>query len=134
MPNGIPENWDPRPRGALAFSHWRRMSPALPNPPSWVAAGASGSTLMAVEVEPGGCYLFGAAVSRGEARALSVSARVGALQSTDVSGEREGAMVAFCASHFRVAQLQVEAIGRNSGWMAALFKTGTLPVGQGDGP
>lgn len=134
LPKGIPTSWGPRARAALSAAQRRRVTPSVSSPPQWEGWGVPGRTVVSVEVEPDGCYLFGAGVSRGESRSLLVVARAGAALTYDMAGTGfEGAMVRFCASGSPRVMLEVDAVGQHLGWVAGLWKTGRVALGMDPG-
>jgi hypothetical protein len=92
-------------------------------PPVFVAEGPAGLTPMGIAVNPGSCYLAITAVHQGNARALTVRARLGA---EPVSEERahgnDASLIAFCVGRFSRARLDVDARGTGIMWGTAVYE------------
>lgn len=133
LPAGLPFEWGPRARGAMAAAHRKRRSPALTAPPIWEGNGLPGRTSIPVEVAPDGCYVVGLAPTRGDQRSMMLSVQVGTASYNDTGGGGyESAMVSFCAGGARVARVDVESNGQGLFWVAAMWRAGRMPLGAGD--
>ena len=72
--------------------------------------------------EPGRCYFAAAAVFRGEARSVRISATVGdRVLRDDVIDQPEGVGLAFCADTEGSTRIDVDARGNNVIWVFGLF-------------
>ena len=87
--------------------------------------GVQGTTRFPIEVEPGRCYLAGAALIRGEARLLRIAASVGDRMVHDTAVTRpDGAVIAFCAEVEPRVTIEVDARGNIPWWAFALWPMG----------
>ena len=115
--------WGSAAEGAMATAmHLHRVLPPATKP-VFLALGASGTTELPLSVEPGACYLAAVTRLRGGLRSLTVRARVGMTESTDVRGSNDAALVAFCSDDRTMVPLMVEARGASVAWGLALFRT-----------
>ncbi len=123
IPKNLPWAWGAEARGKMAGALLARHLASPPEPAVTLAQGSTGTTVVPVEVEPGGCYVAVAAVTQGHARGVGVRAMVGARQSTDERGiNDEAGAVAFCAREQSRARLEVDARGTALAWGLALFR------------
>jgi hypothetical protein len=133
IPSGMPYDWGPRARAALAASHRKRQSPQISSPPQWEATGLPGRTSIPVNIDPEGCYLVGVAPSRGDLRAVTLAVAVGPSHHHDTGGGGyESALVGFCARGARTATIDVEASGNGLHWVSGLWRTGRMPLGSAE--
>ena len=86
--------------------------------------------MMPVEVEPGSCYLAAATPIRGDARAMRLTARVGAASSWDeAAGAPHSVAVGFCAGTQQIVQLGVHLRGPTAWWLLAVWRLGGAVAG-----
>ena len=130
IPSGVPMQWGPRARAAIASSLRKRVAPAINREPMWEATGLPGSTSVAVEIAPDGCYEVATAPVRGELRTLTLAVTAGTESHHDTGGGGyESALVTFCAKGARVANIEIEASGHGLLWVTGLWRAGTLVPG-----
>jgi hypothetical protein len=101
--------------------------------PVLLAQGATGTTPVPMPVEPGGCYVAVAAVTRGHARQLQLRVHVGGQESTDERGATdEAALAAFCVRAHEAPKLEVIARGTGVNWGLSVFrvKSGVWETGR----
>jgi hypothetical protein len=123
IPRNLPWAWGPEARGKMAGAMLARHLASPPDAAVVLAQGAAGTTMVPVELEPGGCYVAVAAVTQGHARGVGVRAIVGARQSTDERGiNDEAGAVAFCAREQSRARVEVDARGTALAWGLAVFR------------
>ncbi len=119
LPSHLPAIWGGEVRGRVGRILLARHVASLPREPSFLTQGGSGTTPIALGMEPGACYLAIVAAAQGTARALGLRVRVGGREASDERGiEGAGAAVAFLAL--------APAIGASTG--CAAFR------GPGGGP
>lgn len=124
IPEAVPTLWGPEGRARMAGA---LRSRAVRLPPSTRAAkltsGTTGTTLVPLVVEPGGCYVAVVAGREGAVRTLSVRAAVGERESLDDHGAiAGGTAVAFCAGSADRARLTIDFRGNVAGWGLALYR------------
>jgi hypothetical protein len=74
---------------------------------------------------PQTCYLAALAVVHGRARALTLSARTGAMSVESTSRDADpSARVTFCTGRSGAVELEVEARGLGIAWQLFLFQMG----------
>jgi hypothetical protein len=96
------------------------------------ALGVQGSTMMPFQPEPGACYVAAVVRLRGSSYGLSLAATVGASFSQNrASDDTPGTALSFCATSADTARLDVDSRGLGLVWMAALFQTGRIELGEG---
>jgi hypothetical protein len=124
LPAHLPEVWGGEVRGRMARVLLARHVPSLEREPAFLTQGGSGTTPIALPVEPGACYLALVAAAQGTARSLGLRVRVAAREAFDDRGlEGAGAAVAFCALSRDRATAVVEAHGAPLlGWAFALYR------------
>ncbi|MBI4704760.1 MAG: hypothetical protein HY744_26960 [Deltaproteobacteria bacterium] len=125
LPPGLPRQGGAQLRAELAWALHRSRSTGPQSPPTFMAAGASGVTLVPVDVEPGACYLAALGLSRGEARAMRLAARVAGRSYHDETTEPPfGAALSFCAGSARLALLSAEVRAAGAWWTLVLWPHG----------
>jgi hypothetical protein len=124
LPAHLPAAWDDEVRGRMARVLFVRHVESLPREPSFLTQGGSGTTPVALDVEPGACYLAVVAGAHGSARALGLRVKIAAHEAYDDRGvDGAGAAVAFCAQAHSVATAVIEAHGAPLlGWGFALYR------------
>ncbi len=123
LPQHLPDTWGADARSRMAHALLARHVAAPRAAPVYEVSGGSGTTSMAVPMEPGGCYLAVAAVAQGQLKGIGLRALVGAFESTDDRSATEGASaVAFCARDHAMASLEVDARGTSTSWGLAVFR------------
>jgi hypothetical protein len=124
LPDHLPTLWGSEAAARMARILLTRHVAGLPAEPILLAQGASGSTAVPVEVEPGGCYLAIVALVQGAGHTVGLRVHVGVRDIADERGvEDNGAAVAFCAEGHSVARAEVEAHGIPLlGWGLAVYR------------
>jgi hypothetical protein len=123
IPKNLPWAWGAEVRGRMAGAMLARHLASPEGPAVALAQGSTGTTVVPVEVEPGGCYVAVAAVTQGHARGVGVRAMIGARQSSDERGiNDEAGAVAFCAREQSRARVEVDARGTALAWGLAVFR------------
>jgi hypothetical protein len=123
LPHHLPDTWGADARARMAHALLARHVAAPRGAAVYQVAGGSGTTSMAMPMEPGGCYLAVAAVAQGQVKGIGLRALVGAFESTDDRSATEGASaVAFCARDRETASLEVDARGTSTAWGLAVFR------------
>jgi hypothetical protein len=126
IPARVPLSLGKRARGGLSWALHRRHAADPVEAPVIAALGVSGLTIVPFEVEPGRCYLGAVSVTKGDARAVRLSAEVDGHVAHDESADfTESAAIAFCAGTSRLARLEVEVRGTSPWWMLAVWPAGT---------
>jgi hypothetical protein len=88
--------------------------------------------MMPFQPEPGACYVAAVVRLRGSSYGLSLAATVGASFSQNrASDDTPGTALSFCATSADTARLDVDSRGLGLVWMAALFQTGRIELGEG---
>ena len=124
IPEKLPPAWGNEARARMAAVLLARHVGNPVRDAVSLAQGGSGTTLVPIAIEPGGCYLAVAAVVQGTARGIGLRALVGARDSTDDRGASDNAgVVAFCAGARKTAQIEIDARGTSLAWALALFRT-----------
>jgi hypothetical protein len=125
IPAKIPTIWGPRARAGLAAALLRRHAPEPKEPPILESLGVQGMTQIAVEVEPGHCYLAAVALIRGDARSIRLFSHIGDRAARDEAADRsEGAALAFCAAAEDSALIDVDVRGNSTWWALELWPIG----------
>jgi hypothetical protein len=124
LPAHLPTLWGSEVRGRMAQVLLGRHVVSLQRDPFFLTQGGSGTTPVALPVEPGACYLAIVSAAQGTARALGLRVRVAAREAFDDRGvEGAGAAVAFCARSEDRATAVVEAHGAPLlGWAFAAYR------------
>jgi hypothetical protein len=124
LPDHLPSLWGREAPARMARVLLTRHVSGLPFEPILLAQGASGSTAIPVEIEPGGCYLAIVALVQGAGHAVGLRVHVGGRDMADDRGvDDNGAAVAFCAEGHSVARAEVEAHGMPLlGWGLAVYR------------
>jgi hypothetical protein len=123
LPDHLPLAWGRETRARMAAALWPRHVGALVEDAVLLVQGASGTTSVPVEVEPGACYVAVVALEQGHARGLGLRANVGAKESVDERGTNDDASaVAFCAEDRDRARLEVDARSTGVSWGLAMFR------------
>lgn len=128
LPSGLPESWGPLARGRMAEALERHDLRSLGGSPVYESLGVTGVTALPVEVEPGACYVAAVTVLRGRSEALALAASAGADDHENQTAS-SGTTVAFCAGANRTALIEIEGRGQGLVWLAALWRTGRVPLG-----
>jgi hypothetical protein len=132
LPKGAPTMWGARARAGVAAALFRRKLPGLEGDPIEQRLGVSGITSIPISIEPGGCYLGTVATMRGEARVITLSAKVDTRITHDATaGLAEGAAVAFCSNGTDKAYFDVEARGSAVAWVLDVWRMGSRPFDEG---
>lgn len=123
IPDTVPTFWGPDPRARFAAALLDHHVASPPFAPIAIAQGPSGETPVAVEVEPGACYVAIAVLEHGHGHGMGLHVTVAGRRSDDSRGSKvDGAVVAFCAAESRWAQVEVDARSTGSGWALAVFR------------
>jgi hypothetical protein len=131
LPHGLPEYWGARARARVAEAVGHARFPALEDSPVFASLGVQGSTILPIELEPGGCYLIAVAAIRGEPRGIALAARSGSATAQNQTAPDTGnTSVAFCAEGDDVGVVEVEARGNGLGFLLAGWQTGRLSLGE----
>lgn len=131
VPQGIPREWEPRAQASLSRALLHRRGPTLSEQPVWEGLGVGGTTTVVIPVEPGACYLVGAAAMGGDTRAVQVAARVGARLASDNGGSGiEAGVVSFCVGAEHTARLEIDAIGQRTTWVLGAWRVARAPLGS----
>ena len=126
-PLGLPA-WGARWRTGALTSLRRRPAPALSAAPARQWLGTAGVSWVPLRVEPDTCYLAVAAVMRGEASAMRLSARWGQhVRYDDASSGPLGTAVSFCSGNQRRVGLQVDVRARSASWALSLWNMTAKP-------
>lgn len=133
LERGLPSDWDPDARAqfsAVLRRHRIRLGQAgLVD----ASLGVQGTTSLPFEAEPGACYVAAVVRLRGSTRGIALSATVGASYSQNRAGDGSpGTALSFCASSDEAARLEVDSRGLGLVWMAALWQTGRIELGEGN--
>jgi hypothetical protein len=132
LPKGAPTMWGARARAGVAAALFRRKLVGIESEPIEQRLGVSGVTMIPIPIEPGGCYLGALAAMRGEARAMSLSAKVDTRITYDATaGLTEGAAVAFCSNGSDKAYFDVEVRGSAVAWVLDVWHVGSRPFDEG---
>ncbi len=124
-PSTVPVRWGPRARAGLAGALIKRRAPAPVEDALFESVGVQGVTQVPIPVEPGRCYLAAVALIRGDARAIRMTATLGARTPHDEALERpEGAAIAFCAGTERSAMIDVDVRGNAPWWVLSVWSMG----------
>ncbi len=127
---GIPQRWPPRAQAEISHAMLRRRGPTLTEQPVWEGRGVTGTTVLALPVEPGACYLFAAGAASGDSRAVQVAAQVGPRLAADNGGGGiQAGVISFCAGNQRVVRMEIDAIGSRIRWVAGAWKVARAPLG-----
>lgn len=122
IPRWVPSHWGSRARGGFAAALRRRNAPEPRSQPIVESIGVQGDTNVAIDVEPGRCYLAATALLRGETRGMRLSAEIGGRSARDESGERlESTAIAFCSEAEPKALLRVEVRGSSPWWVLVVW-------------
>jgi hypothetical protein len=131
LPQGLPQHWGPRARGQAAAALRRLRAPPLLEPPVQQWLGVTGVTTLPVELIPGACYVGAVATVTGQPHTLGLAAMVGRHHGRNEAGpEDSSSALSFCAPESERGLLEVQALGHGVVWVAGLWQTGMLPVGQ----
>ena len=134
LPARIPPMWGPAVRSKMARVMFLRHVAPPAEDPVFLTQGATGTTLLPLSVETGGCYIAVVGVTHGQRlRQLQLRALIGARESTDERGvAEEAALVAFCVRAHESARVEVLARGTGVSWGLALFhvKSGVWEAGR----
>jgi len=123
IPQRLPSTWGRDTRARMAAALLPRHIGALDSDAVFLAQGASGLTPLAVDLEPGACYVAVAALERGRAHGLGLRVAVAATESVDERGTNEDASaVAFCAGGRDRGRIEVEARSSGVSWGLAVFR------------
>jgi hypothetical protein len=123
IPQRLPLTWGRETRARMAAALLPRHIGTLDSDAILLVQGASGSTPIPIEIEPGACYVAVAALERGHAHGLGLRALVGPHESVDERGTNEEASaVAFCAADRDRARIEVEARSTGVSWGLAVFR------------
>ena len=96
---------------------------SLPDDAIYEAQGASGTTPVSLELEPGACYLAIVVEKLGPERGIGLRVTVGERVSDDERGAKDSsAIVAFCAADAARAEVEVDARSSGAGWALAVFR------------
>jgi hypothetical protein len=129
IPAGIPKTLEPEARAALARVA-RATHTILLGVPLYESLGVQGSSTLPLEVEPDACYTALLVTLRGEARGLSLAARLHfSGKSPRAASDTDGTSIAFCAHGASHATLEVDSEGTNLSWLLAVWETGRAVLG-----
>ena len=122
LPKFVPDHWGPRTTAAFAELVRRRSVPRPRVGPIAEVLGVQGSTEIAVQVEPGRCYLAAVTLMRGASRGLRLVAVASPRASTEESPPSgDGASSVFCSEDRDVARLTVDAPGAAIWWVLLVW-------------
>jgi hypothetical protein len=124
VPALVPSAFGARAQSGMFGALLLRRAPLPDRPPVRATLGVQGASQMAIEVEPGRCYLAALGVVRGEARFVRLSARLGDRVARDETQGGDGAAIAFCAEDEATAILDVDARGNAPWWALELWPVG----------
>lgn len=117
LPAGLPEAWGPVARAAFARTLWRRRLRGVPARPVREALAVQGDTRVPVPVEPGRCYLAGAAAVEPGLRLLRLDvAGLRGVHRDETFSDTAAALAAFCVEDEEQVTLAVDARGA---WITA---------------
>lgn len=123
LPRRLPSSWGSTVTARMARAVFDRHLAALRDDPVYLGQGTSGKTPFPVPIEPGGCYVAVAAVTRGQAQALQLKVGMGVRRATNERGAEDGATaVSFCAHEERRARIEVLARGPGLGFGLAVYR------------
>lgn len=122
IPENLPDVFGPDGRARMTGALRSRAVVLPATLPVFLATGVAGSTPVAIDVEPGACYVGLAAIVHGTARSFTLRASVGARETEDDRGSGGGAIVAFCSYERSRALVEVDVRGGTSGWGLAVFR------------
>lgn len=130
LPPGLPRDWDGLSRAHMAALLLRHG--ARPNgSPVDQSLGVQGPTAMPVELEPGSCYLAALAGLRVPPSPLALAADLGAetVQSR-APPESGGTVLSFCVRRDPTVLFEVSSSSSGSVWRFALWRTGSIALGE----
>jgi len=123
IPEHLPRTWGRDARARMAAALRARHTPPLMDDPIRVIQGPAGVTPVAVEIDPGACYVAVAAISHGAPHGLGLRSVAGGQVASDERGlNDDSGAVAFCARGERAARIIVDARGTSLSWVLALFR------------
>jgi hypothetical protein len=123
IPEHLPRVFGHEPRARMAAALHARHAPPLTDDPIRLIQGPAGITPVALQVEPGACYLAVAAIAHGTPRGLGLRAMAGGQIASDERGlNDDSGAVAFCAKGNRDAQVVVDARGASLSWLLAVYR------------
>lgn len=123
IPEHLPRAFGRDPRARMAAALHAHHAPPLADDPIDLAQGPAGVTPVALQVEPGACYLAVAAISHGTPRGVGLRAIAGGQVASDDRGlNDDSGVVAFCAKSDRSAQIVVDARGTSLSWLLAVYR------------
>lgn len=128
LPVHLPARWGARARAGVASALRARRAPEPVEPALHEALGAQGATMLPLAVVPGRCYLAAAALARGEARLLRLSATLGDRVRRDDTLDRDGGVaVTFCAGPAEThVRLDLEARAPAAVWALGVWPMGAV--------
>jgi hypothetical protein len=131
IPRGLPDAFGDEARAHIAKAFVERRARGPDFPPLYTSLGIAGITELPVEVDPGQCYWVTVAPSEGDATLVALAADVGTTHVRAHTDEPGGAVLAsFCAGTARRGNLEVEVHGTGVVWLLALFRAGSMRLGD----
>jgi hypothetical protein len=131
LPGGLPSHWGPHARAQAAAALRRAHAPTLVEPPVQQWLGVTGVTTLPVELIPGACYVAAVATVTGRPRTLGLASEVGRHYGrSQAAPEDSASTLSFCAATSERGQLEVQALGPGVVWVAGIWQTGLVPVGE----
>lgn len=127
MPPHLPRHFGARASGGFAAAMARRHAPTPTEDPIFESLGIQGSTTFRVEVQAGRCYFAAMALTRGESRAMRLSATLGEqIRHHDAgSGLAESVGFAFCAEATALATFEADVRGNSPWWALSIWPMGS---------
>jgi hypothetical protein len=123
IPEHLPRTFGRDARARMAAALHARHAPNLIDEPVSLIQGPAGTTPVALELDPGACYLAVAAISHGTPRGIGLRATAGGQIASDERGlNDDSGVVAFCARGERSAQIVVDARGTSLSWVLAVYR------------
>jgi hypothetical protein len=131
LPNGLPSELGPDARARMAKGLAERHVTIPNREPVYESLGVMGLTELPIEVEPGQCYVALVSTIQGDSKFLSLGIDAPGIRARTHSDDPDSALASsFCAGSNDHAKLEVEAHGRQIVWVAALWPTARLRLGE----
>jgi hypothetical protein len=124
LPVPEPSGWDATTRAAIGWGLWQSGAPALAPPTVVELVGAQGTTVVALALDAGRCYVGALGVTGGQASALRLAVTAGGSTVTDVASSPPfGAAVGFCLpDHPGKVTAQVELRASLAWWRLGIWR------------
>jgi hypothetical protein len=131
LPNGLPVEWGPDARAAMAEVLRAARARAPSDNPVFESLGVLGVTRVPIELEADACYRAAVTTLRGQTEALALGVRMGLREAQNNGGPGgRGTVVSFCAAGAKRATLEVESHGTGVAWLLGLWQEGRLAPGS----